>query len=162
MSREQRGSRNDAERHPLFLPAILVGGVVFGFGLGLSQMYRPEVVLRFLQLTDLGLLLVMGGASVVAGVAFAVMSKTGGSAPLTGTQFGKRVKSMDRNVLLGGGIFGVGWGLSGICPGAAYASLGVGNVTILYAVAGMFVGAYVQGYVRSNVGATEGATEEPA
>ncbi|WP_254274191.1 DUF6691 family protein [Haloarcula marina] len=148
-------------RHPLFMPAILVGGVVFGFGLGLSEMYQPEVVLRFLQLTDFGLLLVMGGASVVAGTAFAVMSATGGSAPLTGKQFGKRVKSMDKNVVLGGGIFGVGWGVSGICPGAAYASLGVGNVTILYAIAGMFVGAYVQGYVRSSSSATQ-ATEEPA
>ena len=42
-------------------------------------------------------------------------------------------------------IFGVGWGLSGICPGAAYASLGIGNVTILWAVVGMFAGAYLQG-----------------
>jgi len=155
-------TRADGGRHPLFVPAILVGGVVFGFGLGLSQMYRPEVVLRFFQLTDMGLLLVMGGASVVAGTAFAVLSRTGRAAPLTGTQFGKRVKSMDRNVVLGGGIFGVGWGISGICPGAAYASLGVGNVTILYALVGMFVGAYLQGYVRSTADSAAATTEEPA
>jgi len=155
-------TRADGGRHPLFVPAILLGGVVFGFGLGLSQMYRPEVVLRFFQLTDMGLLLVMGGASVVAGTAFAVLSRTGRAAPLTGTQFGKRVKSMDRNVVLGGGIFGVGWGISGICPGAAYASLGVGNVTILYALVGMFVGAYLQGYVRSTADSAAATTEEPA
>jgi uncharacterized membrane protein YedE/YeeE len=155
-------TRADGGRHPLFLPAILVGGVVFGFGLGLSQMYRPEVVLRFLQLTDMGLMLVMGGASVVAGTAFAVLSRTGRTAPLTGTQFTTRLKSMDRNVVLGGGIFGVGWGISGICPGAAYASLGVGNVTILYALLGMFAGAYLQGYVRSGSETAETATEEPA
>ncbi|WP_276271607.1 DUF6691 family protein [Haloarcula litorea] len=143
---------SDAGRHPLFLPAVAVGGVVFGFGLGLSRMYRPEVVLRFLQLTDLGLLLVLGGASVVAGLVFAAASATGRTAPLTGREFGKRVKSMDRNVLVGGGIFGVGWGLSGICPGAAYASLGVGNVTILWAVVGMFAGAYLQGVARSSSG----------
>ena len=155
-------SRAGSGRHPLFLPAILLGGVVFGFGLGLSQMYRPEVVLRFLQLSDLGLLLVMGGASVVAGTAFAVLSRTGRAAPLTGAQFGKRVKSLDRNVVLGGGIFGVGWGISGICPGAAYASLGVGNVTILYALVGMFAGAYLQGYVRSADDSATTTTEEPA
>jgi len=155
-------TRADGGRHPLFVPAILLGGVVFGFGLGLSQMYRPEVVLRFFRLTDMGLLLVMGGASVVAGTAFAVLSRTGRAAPLTGTQFGKRVKSMDRNVVLGGGIFGVGWGISGICPGAAYASLGVGNVTILYALVGMFVGAYLQGYVRSTADSAAATTEEPA
>jgi len=125
-------------------------------------MYRPEVVLRFLQLSDMGLLLVMGGASVVAGTAFAVLSRTGRRAPLTGTEFGKRVKSMDRDVVLGGGIFGVGWGISGICPGAAYASLGVGNLAILYALVGMFAGAYLQGYVRSERETAEAATEEPA
>jgi uncharacterized membrane protein YedE/YeeE len=160
MSSDRRSA--DGGRHPLFMPAILLGGVVFGFGLGLSQMYRPEVVLRFLQLSDMGLLLVMGGASVVAGTAFAVLSRTGRRAPLTGTQFGKRVKSMDRNVVLGGGIFGVGWGISGICPGAAYASLGVGNVTILYALLGMFAGAYLQGYLRSDHGTSETSAEEPA
>lgn len=153
---------SDAGRHPLFMPAILVGGVVFGFGLGLSQMYRPEVVLRFLQLSDLGLLFVMGGASLVAGTAFAILSRTGRRAPLTGAEFGKRLKTMDRNVVLGGGIFGVGWGLSGICPGAAYASLGVGNLPILYGVLGMFLGAYLQGYVRSLSSGAGHPTEEPA
>jgi uncharacterized membrane protein YedE/YeeE len=71
------------------------------------------------------------------------------TAPLTGDVYERRLKSFDRNVLVGGAIFGVGWGLSGICPGAAYASLGVGNVTILWAIAGMFVGAYAQGVWRS-------------
>jgi len=63
---------------------------------------------------------------------------------------GSRSEASLLNVVLGGGIFGVGWGLSGICPGTAYASPGVGNLTILYAILGMFAGAYVQGYVRSH------------
>jgi uncharacterized membrane protein YedE/YeeE len=138
-----------ADRHPLFMPLILVGGVVFGFGLGFSQMARPEVVLNFLQFDDLGLLFVMFGAAVVSGIAFAVMPRLRNSAPLTGSTYERRLKSFDWNVLVGGSIFGVGWGLSGICPGAAYASLGTGNVTILWALAGMFVGAYLQGYWRS-------------
>jgi uncharacterized membrane protein YedE/YeeE len=131
------------------MPLILVGGVVFGFGLGFSQMARPEVVLNFLQFDDLGLLFVMFGAAVVSGIAFAVMPRLRNSAPLTGSTYERRLKSFDWNVLVGGSIFGVGWGLSGICPGAAYASLGTGNVTILWALAGMFVGAYLQGYWRS-------------
>ncbi|MFB6090421.1 MAG: YeeE/YedE family protein [Halobellus sp.] len=136
-------------RHPLFLPLILVGGLIFGFGLGFSQMARPEVVLQFLQFEDLGLLFVMFGAAVVSGIAFAVLPRVRDAAPLTGDRYERRLKSFDRNVPIGGAIFGVGWGLSGICPGAAYASLGVGNVTILWAIAGMFVGAYIQGYARS-------------
>ncbi|MEF8822151.1 MAG: DUF6691 family protein, partial [Halovenus sp.] len=57
-------------------------------------------------------------------------------------------------------IFGVGWGLSGICPGAAYASLGVGNWPILYALGGMFLGAYAQGVWRSRQ--TETTTAVPS
>ena len=140
------------DRSPLFMPLILLGGVVFGFGLGFSQMARPEVVLDFLQFDDLGLLFVMGGAALVTGVTFTLLADSGRRAPLTGTAYVRRVKSMDRNVVLGGGIFGVGWGLSGICPGAAYASLGIGNVAILWGIAGMFVGAYLQGWVRSEAG----------
>lgn len=137
------------DRHPLFMPTILLGGMIFGVGLAWSRMARPEVVLNFLQLQDLGLLFVMGGAALVTGVVFALATRFGGRAPLTGTEYTRRLKSFDRNVLLGGGIFGVGWGLSGICPGAAYASLGVGNVTILWAIGGMFLGAYLQGYWRA-------------
>ncbi|MFP4627139.1 MAG: DUF6691 family protein [Natronomonas sp.] len=137
------------DRHPAFIPVILAGGLLFGFGLAYSNMAQPEVVLSFLQLWDLGLIFVMGGASVVMGLAFAILPRTDLRAPLTGAPYVKRLKSMDRNVAYGGTIFGVGWGLSGICPGAAYASLGIGNFPILWGVAGMFLGAYLQGYVRS-------------
>lgn len=56
------------------------------------------------------------------------------------------------------GYEGVGWGLSGICPGAAYASVGIGNLPILWAVAGMFLGAYLQGVWRSRSSAGKPAT----
>ena len=142
-------------RQPLFMPLIFVGGLIFGFGLGFSHMARPEVVLNFLQFEDFGLLFVMFGAAIVTGLAFAFVPRLRNRAPLTGDAYGRRLKSFDRNVLIGGAIFGVGWGLSGICPGAAYASLGIGNVTILWAIAGMFVGAYLQGVWRSQRVATE-------
>ncbi|MFC6888976.1 YeeE/YedE family protein [Halorubrum trueperi] len=139
------------------MPLILVGGLVFGFGLGFSHMARPEVVIDFLTFDDFGLLFVMFGGSVVAGSAFWTLPNLRDSAPLTGRPYGRRLKSFDRNVLIGGSIFGVGWGLSGICPGAAYASLGVGNWPILYAIVGMFVGAYAQGGWRSR-----GTVDDPA
>lgn len=136
------------ESHPLFLPLIFLGGFIFGVGLAVSQMARPEIVLEFLQFDDFGLLFVMGGASVVVAMTFWGLTLSGRDAPLTGQQFGRRLKTMDRDVVIGGGIFGIGWGVSGICPGAAYASLGIGNVVILYGIGGMFVGAYLQGYLR--------------
>ncbi len=132
-----------------FMTLVLFGGLLFGFGLGYSHMARPEVVLDFLQFDDFGLLFVMGGAAGVTGLTFAVATRALGEAPLTGRPYGRRLKSFDSKVLLGGAIFGVGWGLSGICPGAAYASVGVGNYPALLAVAGMFVGAYAQGLWRS-------------
>ena len=144
-------------RHPLFMPLIVLGGLLFGFGLGFSHMARPEVVLDFLTFEDFGLLFVMFGGSIVAGLAFWSLSATGRTAPLTGRPYGRRLKAFDRDVLVGGSVFGVGWGLSGICPGAAYASLGVGNWPILYAVAGMFVGAYLQGVWRSEPSSTGAA-----
>ncbi len=147
-----------SDRHPLFMPLVLVGGLIFGFGLAYSQMARPEVVLNFLQFEDFGLLFVMFGGAAVTGLVFLVAPRLLDRAPLTGSGFERRLKSFDRNVLIGGAIFGVGWGLSGICPGAAYASLGIGNVTILWALAGMFLGAYVQGYWRSRTADTTPAT----
>lgn len=133
-----------------FNALILGGGIVFGFGLGFSHMAQPEIVLSFLQLQDFGLLFVMGGAAGVTMLTFFSASRLPSrSAPLTGEPYRRRLKTMDSNVLYGGALFGVGWGLSGICPGAGYASLGIGNYPILWGIAGMFVGAYVQGYWRS-------------
>jgi uncharacterized membrane protein YedE/YeeE len=142
----------------LILPLIFAGGLVFGFGLALSNMARPEVVLNFLQLEDFGLLFVMGGAAVTTGVVFALATRFGDRAPLTGDVYRRRIKEFDRNVVVGGAIFGVGWGITGICPGAAYASLGIGNWPILWGIAGMFIGAYAHGAWRSRQAAgTEAA-----
>ena len=142
----------DAGRHPLFLPLVLLGGFVFGVGLAVSRMARPEVVLDFLQFEDFGLLFVMGGAALVVAPVFHLLTRSGARAPLTDRVYELRRKTLDSNVLLGGVVFGVGWGISGICPGAAYASVGIGNWPILAGIAGMFVGAYGQGVARDLLG----------
>lgn len=153
---------SETDRHPLFLPVIALGGLIEGFGLAYSQMARPEIVLSFLQLEDLGLLLVMVGAALVIGVAIFVGTAFLDRAPLTGDRYTRRVRSMDKYVLVGGATFGVGWGLSGMCPGACYASLGIGNYQILWGIAGMFIGAYAQGYwwtLRAGDSTTSNAAE---
>lgn len=138
-----------SEKTAGFNLVVLAGGLIFGFGLTVSNMHRPEVVIDFLQLDDLGLLFVMGGAAAVTAIVFTVATRSRRHAPLTGRVYGRRLKRLDRNVLVGGAIFGVGWGISGICPGAAYASVGVGNLPILWGIAGMFAGAYAHGTARS-------------
>ncbi len=122
---------------------VLTGGAVFGFGLALSGMIKPEVVLSFLRLEDLGLLLVMGGAVGVATISIMLGPRIL-NRPLIGS-FEASQKSLNKGTIIGAVLFGLGWGISGACPGAALASVGVGNYPIFISLAGMFAGAYVQG-----------------
>lgn len=125
--------------------ATLAAGALFGFGLALSTMIRPEVVLSFLQWRDLGLMLVMGGGAGVALLAFKGLAR-GLGAPLLGGRFDTHGSLWDGQTLSGAALFGVGWGLTGVCPGPAIAGLGAGNFTLLWAVAGMALGALAQGW----------------
>ncbi len=125
--------------------ASLAAGALFGFGLALSTMIRPEVVLSFLQWRDWGLVLVMGGGAGVALLAFKGLGRWL-NAPLLGGRFDTHGSLWDRQTLSGAALFGVGWGLTGVCPGPAIAGLGAGNFTLLWAVAGMVLGALAQGW----------------
>jgi uncharacterized membrane protein YedE/YeeE len=126
----------------LFWAAL--GGVLFGFGLALSGMARPEVVLSFLQLHDLGLLLVMLSALLVLALVFRLAPRLR-TTTLLGEPFSREVKPFHRGLIPGAVVFGLGWGLSGVCPGAALASLGIGNWPIVIAIATMFLGAWLYG-----------------
>lgn len=121
--------------------AILLGGGLFGFGLAWSGMSQPEVVLRFLHLEDLGLLLVMGGAIAVVLPTYQLFRRR----PLLGGERAPFRAWLDRRTTLGAVLFGIGWGISGACPGAAIASLGTGNTPILIVILAMFAGAAVEG-----------------
>lgn len=123
-----------------------LSAVVFGFGLAWSNMVRPEVVLDFLQLNDLGLLFVLFPAAIISGLAFHFLA---GRKTLSGTMtYGFRRYPYGRHVIPGAIIFGIGWGISGVCPGAGIASLGVGNYPILIALVGMALGTVTWGYVK--------------
>lgn len=124
--------------------AVVAGGALFGFGLSLSTMVQPEVVLSFLRLRDFGLMLVMGGAVVVTLLAYRFAPRWLGR-PLLGGYFHQHVSLWNRDTLLGAAVFGVGWGLCGVCPGPAIAGLGTGNWNLLWALAGIALGALVQG-----------------
>lgn len=130
------------------LVVALVAGVVFGFGLAYSSMVRPEVILSFLRFQDFGLLFVLGGAVVVTTLAYAILPRVMAK-PLFGAAFGKHPSAMTKGTIGGAALFGVGWGLSGVCPGPAIAGLGVGNWPLLISIAGMLAGAYVQGWIAS-------------
>lgn len=126
--------------------ATLLAGALFGFGLALSTMVSPEVVLSFLHFQDFGLLLVMGGAVGVTVLAYQLAPRLM-KRPLWGDHFAVRPAVLDRDTVLGAAIFGVGWGLCGVCPGPAIAGLGVGNSAMLIALAGIAAGAWLQGWL---------------
>lgn len=131
------------------LAVVLFAGTVFGFGLGLSDLIRQEVVLSFLYLDDLGLMLTMGAAILVAMPAYRLRGRR--SQPVLGGTFDAFPKSVTRRHITGGLVFGVGWGLAGVCPGAALASLGAGNWPMLAGLLGMLLGAYTQGRTTPDV-----------
>ena len=128
--------------------ATLAAGVLFGFGLALSTMVQPEVVLSFLRFQDFGLMLVMGGAVAVTLAAYKLAPRLMGQ-PLLGGYFHQHVSAWNRDTLQGAAIFGVGWGLCGVCPGPAIAGLGTGNWTLLWALLGIALGALAQGWRAS-------------
>lgn len=129
---------------PKSLLAVLLSGVLFGFGLSLSTMIRPEVVLDFLRFRDFGLLLVLGGAVVVTLAAYQFAPRFM-NRPALESSFGKHPSDLNRRTIFGAAIFGIGWGLCGVCPGPAIAGLGAGNWPLLLALVGIFLGAYMQG-----------------
>ncbi|MFO1262601.1 MAG: DUF6691 family protein [Rhodoferax sp.] len=124
--------------------AVLVSGILFGFGLAVSTMVSPEVVLSFLRFQDWGLMLVMGGAMGVTLLAYQFAPRLW-NRPWLGDHFSVRPSVLDRDTVCGAAIFGVGWGICGVCPGPAIAGLGTGNADLLVALAGIALGAYLQG-----------------
>ena len=124
--------------------ATLAAGALFGFGLSIATIMRPEVVLSFLRFEDFGLMLVMGGAVVVVVLAYKLTPRLLTRPPL-GDRFHAHPSVWNRDTLMGAALFGVGWGLCGVCPGPAIAGLGAGNWNLLWALTGIALGALAQG-----------------
>jgi uncharacterized membrane protein YedE/YeeE len=130
--------------NPPTLVWAIISGALFGFGLSLSSMIRPEIVLSFLRFHDLGLLLVLGGAVTVTVLAYQLAPRLLPK-PLFGSAWSHHPSQLNARTIGGAAIFGIGWGLSGVCPGPAIAGLGAGNWPLLVAVLTIFVGAWVHG-----------------
>ncbi len=124
--------------------ATLGAGALFGFGLSWSTMIQPEVVLSFLRFSDFGLLLVMGGAVLVVTAVYQLAPRLM-ARPLLDDHFHQHPSVWNRDTAVGAALFGLGWGLCGVCPGPAIAALGAGNWSLLWALLGIALGALVQG-----------------
>lgn len=127
----------------------LIAGILFGLGLTLSGMSDPAKVLGFLNITgDWGpdLMFVMGGAVVVTALFTPAVVKR--ATPLFADGFSLPTKqSLDLRLIGGAVLFGIGWGLSGYCPGPAVVSLLYGyESTIVFCLA-MLAGMSIEGRV---------------
>lgn len=121
--------------------AALLCGLLFGLGLALSQMTNPDKVLSFLRLLpgwDASLLLVMAAAVTVTFAGYrAVVNRK----PLLAEAHALPGNTqIDRRLLGGAAIFGVGWGLAGFCPGPAIAAITGGSLEPLVFLAAMVGG----------------------
>lgn len=124
----------------------LLAGLVFGLGLAVSGMTNPAKVLGFLDFAgawNASLLFVLGGAVGVTVVTFHFILRR--KAPLLDDAFHLSLSQLvDRKLIMGALLFGIGWGISGYCPGPAIASLAEPNWETWIFLPAMLVGLIVQ------------------
>lgn len=125
------------------LTALFIG-LVFGLGISLSGMANPAKVLNFFDVAgtwDPSLAFVMGGALIVTFLGYRMVLPR--PAPILADRFQLPTNSaIDRRLLVGSAIFGVGWGIAGFCPGGAIPALGTGKVDVFVFVAAMLAGIF--------------------
>ena len=128
---------------------VLASGLIFGIGLTVSGMVNPVKIINFLDLAgtfDATLILVMGGAVIITAIGYYFVLKQ--KQPLFADRFYlPTVKDIDLRLIGGSALFGVGWGLSGFCPGPAIASLAFGHIESIIMLFAMAVGAVIARYV---------------
>ena len=123
----------------------LIAGLIFGYGLVLSGMSNPAKVMNFLDVAgafDPSLIFVMLGAVVTTYIGYRFLRRL--DKPLFASEFQNPAKTeIDSRLVIGPVLFGVGWGLVGLCPGPALASLTFGGLSALIFFIAMLIGMFV-------------------
>jgi len=126
-------------------------GLIFGTGIALSGMINPAKVLNFFDLAgawDPSLAFVMAGALAVTALGYRFVLKR--SRPALDTRFHLPAKRrLDVPLVAGSAAFGIGWGMTGFCPGGAIPALGLGESSAWLFVASMAVGIAAARLVRN-------------
>lgn len=120
-------------------------GLIFGLGISLSGMANPAKVLNFFDLAgtwDPSLAFVMGGAVITTFIGYRwVLGRTN---PIFDSTFSMPTNSsIDKKLVGGSMIFGIGWGIAGFCPGGALPALGTGKSSVMLFVAALVAGIYL-------------------
>ena len=110
----------------------LISGIIFGIGLAISGMVNPQKVLGFLNIFDAwdpSLMFVMVGAILIFSPLHFTFKRK--SRPIFAKSFIlPSKKDVDRNLIIGAGLFGTGWGLVGLCPGPAISAISFLNINV--------------------------------
>lgn len=125
----------------------LASGTLFGLGLAVSQMINPAKVLAFLDLAghwDPSLALVMASALLFMAITWRLHERAAFTGSRTGSDrqpaMAEPARWLDKSLVTGAVLFGIGWGLVGYCPGPAIASLGLASPKVLVFVLSMLAG----------------------
>jgi uncharacterized membrane protein YedE/YeeE len=134
----------------MLLITSFVSGIIFAIGLALSGMTDPQKVLGFLDVFgawDPSLIFVMGSAIPVYFISWQVFTRHNHCPYLDTKSHVPTNKIIDRKLILGAVIFGIGWGVSGICPGPAIASVGALSGGAAVFLICYFIGARIEAAV---------------
>jgi len=125
-------------------------GLIFGLGLVISQMINPQKIVAFLDIAgewDPSLLVVMGAALVTTFIGYRLVRVR--EKPVFEQDFQILTKTViDRPLLIGAAIFGVGWGLAGLCPGPGITAAALGGVAPWAYLVAMAAGMQAQRFVK--------------
>lgn len=128
----------------------LLSGIIFGFGLIISGMTNPEKVIGFLRITykwDPSLMFVMGGAILFSAPFMFIFINKKTSLLAYKLQIPSK-KDLDKNLIIGSSLFGIGWGLVGLCPGPAISSLVFLNPVSIVFLFSMCIGVFLQKTIK--------------
>ena len=128
-----------------YISSAIAGGI-FGFGIAISGMANPAKVLNFFDIFgtwDPSLVFVMGGAMITALIGYRLVFGVQ-KRPLFEASFSlPSAKQIDRRLILGSIVFGIGWGIAGFCPGGAIPTFGLGHSESYIFIASLVVGILV-------------------
>ena len=127
----------------------LLSGIIFGVGLVISGMTNPAKVIGFLSIThnwDASLIFVMGGAIMITAPFFYFLKNRNQSLLDINIKL-PRKKNLDKKLLMGASIFGIGWGIGGLCPGPAISSIALFEPITLIFLLAMLLGVITNKYI---------------
>ena len=147
----------------LALSSAAISGMIFGIGLALAGMLNPAKVAGFLDifgLWDPSLMLVMAGGIMVNAAGYFLFVR-GGQSSFSQSSFSRpffaksfslpEARQIDRKLIIGSGLFGMGWGLAGLCPGPVIASIGLDPAGIFPFLAVMLAGLKLGSLIRTRL-----------